>query len=60
MDNITEKELTILSEFLTLADNACKNARLYSKELLDPSVYETISEVADGHETRFSTLLKLL
>ena len=58
--SITDKELTIISELLTLEENACKKARLYSKELLDPSVYEEISAVADGHETRFSTLLKLL
>ena len=58
--NITEKELNIISELLTLEENACKKARLYSKELLDPSVYEEIIKVADGHETRFSALLKLL
>ena len=58
--NITEKELNIISELLTLEENACKKARLYSKELLDPSVFEEIGKVADGHETRFSTLLKVL
>ena len=58
--SITEKELNMISELLTLEENACKKARLYSKELLDPSVYEEVGQVADGHETRFSTLLKLL
>lgn len=59
-NNLTAKEVTLISDLLTYEENACKKARLYSKQMTDPAVLEQLKTLADNHEKRFNALLNLL
>lgn len=60
MDNLTEKEVSYISDLLTYECQACKKARLYSRTLTDVSLAESMQKIADNHEKRFASLLSLL
>lgn len=60
MTNLTQKEVTFISDLLTYEGRACKKARLYSRTLTDEALAETMGKIADNHEKRFNALLELL
>ena len=60
MTNLTQKEVTFISDLLTHEGRACKKARLYSRTLTDKALAETMGKIADNHEKRFNALLELL
>ena len=57
---LTAKEVDFISDLLTLEENVCKKARIYSATLTDPTVSGQMKTVADNHEKRFNALLALL
>ena len=59
-ENITAKELTMLSQALTTESLICKKARMYSNTLTDEALSECMAAIADEHEKRCSALMKLL
>mgnify|MGYP000124243728 CR=1 FL=1 len=59
-ENLTAKELTMLSQALTTEGLICKKARMYSNTLTDPALAECMAGIADAHEKRFAQLLKQL
>ncbi len=60
MNNLTQKEVTFISDLLTQEGRACKKARIYSRTLTDQNLAETMSKIADSHEKRYNALLDLL
>lgn len=59
-NNLTQKEVTLISDLLTYEESACKKARIYSKTLTDQALAESFTKIADNHEKRFNALLNLL
>ena len=60
MNGLTAKEVTYIAELMTVEEQACKKARLYSKTLTDTVLAESMAKIADNHEKRFNALLELL
>lgn len=60
MENITSKELSMLSQALTTEALICKKARMYANTLTDTALAECMTTIADGHEKRYNALLKKL
>lgn len=60
MNNLTEKEVTFVSDLLTSEGRACKKARIYARTLTDKNLAESMSKIADSHQKRYSALLELL
>ena len=60
MENITSKELGMLSQALTTEALICKKARMYANTLTDTALAECMTAIADGHEKRYNALLKKL
>lgn len=59
-DMLTTKEVTLISDLLTMEESACKKARLFSRTLTDQQLAESFGKIADNHEKRFNALLDLL
>ena len=57
---LTAKEVDFISDLLTLEENVCKKARIYSKTLTDAATAQEMKCVAENHEKRFNALLALL
>ena len=57
---LTTKELTLIGDLLTIEENTCKKARLYSRILTDVKLAEKMNEIANNHEKRFNSLFQLL
>ena len=57
---LTTKECTLISDLLSLEENACKKARLYSRVLTDKELSEKLYKIADGQEKRFKALISML
>ena len=57
---LTTKELTLLADLLIYEELACKKAKVFSRTLLDVSLAQQMSAIADNHERRFNALLGLL
>ncbi|MBQ7642423.1 MAG: hypothetical protein IJS67_00830 [Clostridia bacterium] len=57
---LTAKEVDFISDLLTLEENVCKKARIYSKTLTDAALSQEMKCVAENHEKRFNSLLSLL
>lgn len=60
MQNLTSKELELISDVLTLEGLICKKARAYSKTLTDMELAECMTKVADEHEQRYNGLLSMI
>ena len=60
MNNLTAKDVDVLSQILTGEEIACKKARVYANTLTDSALAEQMSRIADAHAQRFSTLYTLL
>ena len=57
---LTTKEVTLVSDLLTVEENACKKARLYSRILTDETLANEMARIADNHQRRFNALYELL
>ena len=60
MQDVTAKELGMISDALTAEGLVCKKARAYSKTLTDMQLAECMTKIADEHEQRYNALLKLI
>ena len=59
-ENITAKELTMLTQALTAEGLLCKKARMYSNTLTDRALADCMACIADEHEKRYIALIKQL
>ena len=59
-ENLTAKEVNMLSQALTTEGLICKKARMYSNTLTDPALAECMAGLAEEHEKRYAALLKQL
>lgn len=60
MQELTSKELELISDALTYEGLICKKARAYAKTLTDVELSGCMTNIADEHEQRFNALLKLI
>ena len=60
MQNLTSKELELISDALTAEGLICKKARAYSKSLTDVDLAQCMSLIADEHEQRYNALLTVI
>ena len=60
MQDVTSKELGMISDALTAEGLVCKKARAYSKTLTDMQLAECMTKIADEHEQRYTALLNLI
>lgn len=60
MQDLTSKELELISDALTAEGLICKKARAYSKTLTDIDLAGCMTKIADEHEARFNALLKII
>jgi predicted TPR repeat methyltransferase len=60
MQELTSKELEIISDVLTAEGLICKKARAYSKTLTDVELADCMTKIADEHEQRYNALLKII
>lgn len=60
MQEITSKELQLITDALTAEGLICKKARAYSKTLTDMELARCMSNIADEHEQRFNALLSVI
>lgn len=60
MNNLTAKDLDVLSQILTGEEIACKKARVYANTLTDAALADEMNRIADAHAQRFSALFTLI
>lgn len=57
---LTAKEVDFIADLLTLEENVCKKAMVYSRTLTDPEVSDQMKAAADACAKRYAELLGLL
>ena len=57
---LTGKEVTIISDILTMEESAIKKAKVYSKTLTSKELTEVFKTLEENHQKRFNDLLNLL
>ena len=60
MQQITAKELQLITDALTAEGLICKKARAYSKTLTDIELSQFMASIADEHEQRYNALLNVI
>lgn len=60
MQELTSKELELISDALTAEGLICRKARAYSKTLTDTDLAQCMEQIADAHEQRFNALLNVI
>ncbi len=60
MNNLTAKDLDVLSHILTGEEIACKKAKVYANTLTDAALAEEMGRIAEAHAQRFSALYAVL
>ena len=60
MQDLTAKELELISDVLTYEGLICKKARAYSKTLTDVDLANCVKKLADEHEQRYNALLGVI
>lgn len=60
MNNLTRKDIDVLSHLLTGEEMACKKARIYANTLTDTALAREMESVASAHAERFAALYALL
>lgn len=60
MNNLTMKDVDVLSHLLTGEEIACKKARVYANTLTDVALAREMESIASAHAERFSALFALL
>ncbi|MBE5756945.1 MAG: spore coat protein [Clostridiales bacterium] len=57
---LTGKEVTIISDLLTMEESAIKKAKVYSKTLTNKELAGVFKTLEENHQKRFNDLLNLL
>ena len=60
MQDLTSKELELISDALTAEGLICKKARAYSKTFTDMDLAQCMEKIADEHEQRYNALLNII
>lgn len=60
MNQLTTKDLNVISDLLQGEQIACKKARIYGNTLTDVALSAQMLALADEHERRFASLLTIL
>ena len=60
MQELTAKELQLISDALTAEGLICKKARAYSNTLTDMDLAQCMTRIADEHEARYTALLAVI
>lgn len=60
MNQLTAKDLEVISHLMIGEQMACKKARVYANTLTDVDLAAQMQMLAEGHERRFGALLTLL
>ncbi len=60
MNNLTAKDLDVLTHVLMGEEMACKKARIYANTLTDAALAQEMEHIAAAHAERFSALFTLL
>ena len=60
MQELTSKELELISDVLTYEGLICKKARAYSKTLTDQDLSNCLTDIANEHEKRYNALLEII
>lgn len=60
MNQLTSKDLEVISHLLQGEQIACKKARVYGNTLTDVNLSAQMLTLADEHERRFTSLLTIL
>ncbi len=60
MNQLTTKDLEVISHLMIGEQMACKKARIYANTLTDVALAKQMDEIAAMHEQRFTGLLTIL
>lgn len=60
MQQLTGKELQMISDALTQEALICKKAKAYANTLTDPALAECMQKISDDHKMRYCKLLSLI
>ena len=60
MNQLTAKDLEVMSHLMIGEQMACKKARIYANTLTDVDLAMQMQTLAEAHERRFGVLLTLL
>ncbi len=60
MNNLTAKDIDVLSHVLSAESMACKKARIYANTLTDAALAQEMDRIACAHAERFSALCSIL
>ena len=60
MNNLTAKDLDVLTHLLTGEEMSCKKARIYANTLTDASLAQEMENFACAHSERFAALYAIL
>ena len=60
MNNLTMKDVDVLTHLLTGEEIACKKARVYANTLTDTALVREMENIANAHAERFAALYALL
>ena len=60
MNNLTAKDLDVITHLLTGEEMACKKAKIYANTLPNPSLAQEMENFARAHSERFAALYAIL
>lgn len=60
MNNLTAKDVDVLSHVLMGEEMACKKARIYANTLTDAALAQEMERIASAHAERFAALYAML
>lgn len=60
MNNLTAKDVEVLTHLLTGEEMACKKAKIYANTLMDAALAAEMEGIAQAHAERFAALYAML
>ena len=60
MNNLTAKDVEVLTHLLTGEEMACKKAKIYSNTLMDAALAGEMTNISKAHAERFAALYTIL
>ena len=60
MNNLTAKDVEVLTHLLTGEEMACKKAKIYSNTLMDATLAGEMANISKAHAERFASLYTIL
>lgn len=60
MNNLTAKDVEVLTHLLTGEEMACKKAKIYSNTLMDTALAGEMANISKAHAERFAALYTIL